>query len=39
MSRQIIIAREGSSRLGVLLGLPTLFLIDMLHVISEGFDT
>jgi hypothetical protein len=31
ISRRAVTAREGSSRLGVLSGLPPLFLLDMLH--------
>jgi hypothetical protein len=31
ISRQAVTAREGSSRLGVLSGLPPLSLVDMLH--------
>jgi len=39
ISRQVVIARKGSSRLGVLSGLPPLSLVDMLHAIVGGFNT
>jgi hypothetical protein len=31
ISRQVVTAEEGSSRLGILSGLPPLSLLDMLH--------
>jgi hypothetical protein len=34
-----ITTREGLSKLGVLLSLPPLFLVDMLHATHEGFDS
>jgi hypothetical protein len=37
--RWAIIVGEGSSRLGILLGLPTLSLVDMLDATNGGFDT
>jgi len=39
ISRRAVVARKGSSRLGALLGLPTLSLIDMLHATGGGFST
>jgi hypothetical protein len=39
ISRWAITVGKGSSKLGVLLGLPTLSLVDMLHVTSGGFCT
>jgi hypothetical protein len=39
LSKWVVIAGEGSSRLGVLLGLPPFFLINMLHATSGGFST
>jgi hypothetical protein len=37
--RWALAAEEGSSRLGVLWGLPPLSLVDMLHVIGGGFGS
>jgi hypothetical protein len=37
--RQVVIAKEGSSKIGVLWGLSPLFLIDMVHVIGGGFGS
>jgi hypothetical protein len=37
ISRWVVIVGEDSSRLGALLGLTSLSLVDMLHVTSEGF--
>jgi hypothetical protein len=34
----VVIVREGSSRLGVLLGLSPFFLINLLQAIGGGFD-
>jgi hypothetical protein len=39
ISSWAIIAREASSRLGVLLGLPPLSLVDMIQATSGGFGT
>jgi hypothetical protein len=39
ISSQAITAREASSRLGVLLGLPPLSLVDMIQTTSGGFGT
>ncbi len=39
MSSQTITAREASSRLGVLLGLLSLSLVDMIQATSGGFGT
>jgi hypothetical protein len=36
ISRWVIIAREGFSRLGVLSSLPPLSLVNMLHMIGGG---
>jgi len=38
ISRQGFTTREGSSKLGGLLGLPPLSLVDMLHASSGGFS-
>jgi hypothetical protein len=35
----VIIAREGSSKLGVLSSLPPLFFVDILQTTSGSFDT
>jgi hypothetical protein len=37
ISKQAIIAREGSTRLGVLSGLPPVSLVDILQAIGGGF--
>jgi hypothetical protein len=37
--RRAIITREGSSRLGILSSLPSLFLVDMLHATNGSFST
>jgi len=39
ISRWAIIVRVGFSRLGVLLGLPSLSLVDMLQATNGGFAT
>jgi hypothetical protein len=37
--KSVVIAREGLFKLGVLLTLPPLFLVDMIHAIDEAFDS
>jgi hypothetical protein len=37
--RQIVIVREGSSKLGVLLDLSPLSLVDLFHVIGGRFNS
>ncbi len=39
ISRTAVPAREGSSKLGVILGLSRLCLVDMLHVSGGGFGS
>jgi hypothetical protein len=39
ISSRSIIAREASSRFGVLLGLPPLSLVDMIQATNGGFGT
>jgi hypothetical protein len=36
--KQVVITRESSSRLGILLSLPSLSLVDLLRVTSGGFN-
>jgi hypothetical protein len=39
ISRCAVIVREGSSKLGTLLGLTPFSFVDMLHATGGGFDT